>query len=47
MPGPPPVTFLIGRRSRDGCRILFLAPTPPPFPGPWELLAVTQARDPR
>ena len=36
--------FLVGRRSREGCRILVLAPTPPPFPGPWELRGVTQPR---
>lgn len=42
--------FVFGKISRDGRRavVLPVPSTPPPFPGPWELRAITCAtRDPR
>jgi hypothetical protein len=35
------VTFVVGRISKEGRRMMVLDPaTPPPIPGPWDLRAV-------
>ncbi len=38
------VLFLLGRLDKQGSRIVFLQPAPPPpIPGPWELRGVCTA----
>ena len=44
MPDPQHTAFAVGRITREGHRLMVLpTATPAPFPGPWELKAVTSS----